>query len=245
MDSSGPECVAWLGAAAAEAGLQAIVKEIPSPEQLPELIRTAQAEGIDTIVAVGGDGTVRTVAQHLVGTPLRLGILPQGTANNVAHALGIPFRLEDALRVLATGHELQIDVGRIGTEYFLESAGVGLFADALQAQGKEELRRHEILRLLKTVLPITWNPRARRLRLTLDGNVQDEDAILVAVSNGRYLGESWALSPEASLEDGLFDIVIVGAMSRWELLRFGIELLRGRHLELPKVKWVQAHTVEI
>lgn len=240
-----PGSLTLLAEAAAEIGLPVNVEVIPAPDQLPRLIQTAAESGFDTVVAVGGDGTVHNLAQHLVGTPMRLGILPLGTANNFARALGIPSNLEESLRILARGFELRVDVGKIGSEYFLEAAGVGLFADALQNLGAEEVYRHRIGWVARKTLPLCWNPRARHLELTLDGVVQKEHATLVTVSNSNYLGENWPIAPDAGLSDGLFDVVIVGELNRWELIEFGIALMRRRHLTLPKVRYARARTVEI
>ncbi len=235
----------WLAEVAAEVGLEANVERIPWAADLKQLIESAHREGFDTIVAAGGDGTVRAVAQYLVGTPLRLGILPVGTANNVARSLGISFELEEAMRVLARGYERQVDVGRVGEEYFLEAAGVGLFADSIHAMGELELRRHQVFRLLRTVWPLCWNPRALRLRIQIDGAIEQEEAVMVAVTNGPYLGEAFPFAPGADLQDGKLDVVILGALSRFELARFGLALLRRRHLELPKVRHAWAARVDI
>lgn len=244
-DPALPDALTLLASLAAESGIEANVELIPPSSQLSALVRRAQAEGFDTIVAVGGDGTVRSVAQSLVHSPLRLGILPMGTANNVAHSLGIPFELAEAMRALAQGVERQVDVGWIGNHYFLEAAGVGLFADAFQALGREEARPWQVVRLLKLIGPLIWNLRSRTLALTLDDKDEKEDALFITVANGRYFGEGMTLAPEASPFDGLFDVVIVGALTRLELLRFGRALMRGTHLLLPKVRVVQAHTIEI
>lgn len=240
-----PASLPLLAEAAAAAGLKANVEPVPPPEQLPALLQSAQEEGFDTVVAAGGDGTVRTIAQHLVGSPLRLGILPMGTANNVAHALGIPFDLTSALQVLVEGEERRIDVGRIGSEIFLEAAGVGLFADAIQAFGPAEPRKYEIWRLLKVCGPLCWNPKSRHLRLTVDGKEFEEEVLMLSVSNAAYLGASMEMAPGARLSDGLFDVILVGAMTRWELMRFARALHYGRHLDLPKVHHLQARTVAI
>jgi diacylglycerol kinase (ATP) len=69
--------------------------------------------------------------------------------------------------------------------------------------------------------------------------------LIATVSNSRFLGENWPIAPDASLEDGLFDVVTVGAMSRWELMRFAAALLRGTHLSLPRVQVRRASRVEI
>ena len=240
-----PISLTLLSEAAGEVGLRADVEMLPPREGMAERIRAAEAQGYDTIVAVGGDGTVHHVVQHLIGTSLRLGILPLGTANNFARGLNIPGDLEGAFRTLARGYERVIDVGRIKNEYFIEAVGVGLFADTLSAMGGEEAHRHEVGRIFRVTLPLLWNPRARRLNLTLDGRAQEEEVVLVTVSNSRFLGENWAMAPDASLDDGLFDVVTVGAMSRWELMRFGLALTRGTHLSLPRVRVQRAGRVEI
>ncbi|HLK60573.1 MAG TPA: diacylglycerol kinase family protein [Chthonomonadaceae bacterium] len=245
LPSDAPLSLTLLAEAAAHVGLVANVEALPPRERLGELIRSAEQEGYDTVVAVGGDGTVHNLVQHLVGSPLRLGILPLGTANNFAHALDIPFSLEASLQVLAQGVERQVDVGRIGGEYFIEGAGVGLFADVLCALGTDEAHRHQVFHILRTALPIYWNPRARNLKLTLDGVTHSQEASVVVVSNATYLGESWPIAPEAHLDDGLFNVLIVGALSRWELIRFVFALLRRRHLALPKVQHALAKRVSI
>ena len=240
-----PASLALLSSAAGEVGLRADVELSPKPDELGERIRAAEAQGYDTIVAVGGDGTVHHVVQHLVGTSLRLGILPLGTANNFARGLNIPSDIEGAMRTLASGQERIIDVGRIKNEYFIEAVGVGLFADSILAMGAEEKHRHQIGRIFQVTMPLLWNPRARRLSLTLDGQTEEENVSLATVLNSRYVGENWPMAPDASLEDGLFDVVTVGAMSRWELVRFGMALMRGTHLSLPYVKVRRARRVEI
>jgi diacylglycerol kinase (ATP) len=240
-----PATLPMLAHLAAKNGLEADVEAVPSPAELPDLIRAAQSQGYTTIVAAGGDGTVRSVAQALVHSSLRLGILPLGTANNIAHALKIPFGLEEAMQALATGVEGHIDVGWIGSEFFLEGAGVGLFADAVQAFGTQEPRPYQVLRLLRVLGPLLWNLKGRTLGLKLDGVEQLEDVVMVTVANGAFLGEGMPLAPNAALTDGLFDVVIVGALSRMEMLRFALAVPRGEHLRLPKVRMAQAQTVEI
>jgi YegS/Rv2252/BmrU family lipid kinase len=239
------EILASLAALAAEAGLQADVEALPEANRIPDLLRNAEIEGYDTVVAAGGDGTVHAVAQGLVHSSLRLGVLPAGTANNFARALGMPFRLEDALRALAQGEERQVDVGHVGNEFFIEGAGVGFFADVLFAFGSEEPRRYEVGRVLRAVGPLYVNPPTRRLRLLLDGVEHSEDALMVTVANDAYIGENMPIAPGAGLSDGLFDVVIVGALNRRELLQFAQALAHGRHLDLPKVHRTRAARVEI
>ena len=242
---SQPECVPMLARCASTCGIEAHVEVIPAPHQIPERIRTAEHQGYDVVVAAGGDGTVHSIAQGMVHSNLRMGIIPMGTANNIARVLGLPLKMEDAMAVLASGEVHNIDVGRVAGTYFLEAAGVGLFADAFAAFGKDEPRKWQVFRLLKVLGPMLWNPPIRNLELKLDGVAEKDAAIWIAVSNSSYIGDNMPLAPEASLEDGQFDVIIVGAMDRVELLQFGIALARGKHLSLPKVRGARAKIISI
>jgi diacylglycerol kinase (ATP) len=242
---SQPECISLLAQTAASSGLEAHVETIPAPYHVPERVRAAEREGFDTVVAAGGDGTVHSVAQGMVHSPLRMGVVPMGTANNVARVLGLPLKMEDAMAVIAGARVRNIDAGRVAGRYFLEAAGVGLFADAFAAFGADEPRKYQVFRLLKVLVPMFWNPPVRNLQLTLDGVEEKDAAVWIAVSNSAYIGDNMELAPGASLDDGKFDVIIVGAMNRHELFQFTMALYRGKHLELPKVRRVCAQSISI
>jgi YegS/Rv2252/BmrU family lipid kinase len=242
---SPPGYMPFLAETATGSGIEACVEAVPLPHQLPARVRAAEQEGFDTVVAAGGDGTVHSVAQAMVHSSLCMGIIPMGTANNVARVLGLPLEVGMAMQVIATGQERRIDIGRVAGRFFLEAAGVGIFADTFVAFGKEEPRKYQIFRLLRILGPMFWNPPVRNLQLTLDGVAEKEQAIWIAVSNSAYIGDNIELAPGANLEDGQFDVIIVGAMNRRELLEFAIALYHGKHLDLPKVRRVCARTVEI
>ena len=109
-------------------GVTAEIFESPSEAATAERVEAALAEGFDAIVAAGGDGTVRSVAFQLLDRDAVLGILPLGTAMNVARSLGIPLELDGAAEVLATGAVTPIDVGEVRGQPFLEIASIGLGA---------------------------------------------------------------------------------------------------------------------
>lgn len=234
-----------LKAEAERCGLDAQVETAPSPAQIRSRLQTVRSEGFDTVVAAGGDGTVRPIAQALVGSSLQFGILPVGTANNFAHSLGIPLDLEGGLQVLRDGYPQKVDVGRMGSEYFTEAAGVGLFANLIAAFGPSGPSPAQWLSCLRIAGPMFWNPPGYRLRLTLDGIPYEEDVTMVSVCNSNFLGKRWPIAPEALLSDGLFDVIIVGALSRFELAGFLTAVVQGRDLAFPKVILHRAKTVEI
>ena len=241
------EALAHLKAEVERFGLDAQVEAAPAPApaQMRSRLQSVAAEGFDTVVAAGGDGTVRPIAQLLVDTALQFGILPVGTANNFAHSLGIPLNLEGGLQVLRDGRPQKIDVGRMGTENFTEAAGVGLFANLLAAFGPSGPAPSQWLSCLRIAGPMFWNPPGYHLRLVLDGIPYEGDVTMVSVCNSNFLGKRWPIAPEALLYDGLFDVVIVGALSRWELVGFLTAVFHGRDLTFPKVTLLRAKIVEI
>lgn len=239
------DCDDTLKEAVSAMGLEATLEPTPPPAELKKRLQEAEAHNYEVVVAAGGDGTVRPIAQALLGTSLCLGVLPVGTDNNFAHSLGVPFDLKEALQVLKEGKQRRVDVGRVGEETFLEAAGVGLFAQVISLFGPDGPSLFRFLRDGKMLLPLLLNPPARRLRLVLDGTTYAQEATMVSVCNSIYLGAQFAVAPDAKLDDGLFDVVIVGPLSRWELLRFAFALRFGNNLHLPKVSRVRARHVEI
>jgi diacylglycerol kinase (ATP) len=239
------ESLAHLKAEVERFGLDAKVETAPEPQQLKSRLQAVASEGFDTVVAAGGDGTVRPIAQTLVGTPLQFGILPVGTANNFAHSLGIPLTLEGGLQVLRDGSPQKVDVGRMGAEYFTEAIGAGLFANLIAAFGPSGPTPSQWLSVLRIVGPMFWNPPGYHLRLVLDGVPYEEDATMVSVCNSIFLGKRWPIAPQALLTDGLFDVIIVGALTRTELVGFLTAVFQGKDLTFPKVTLRRAKTVEI
>jgi diacylglycerol kinase (ATP) len=239
------EAIAHLKAEVARFGFDAQVEIAPEPPQLRSRLKTVASEGFDTVIAAGGDGTVRPIAQALVESSLMFGILPVGTANNFAHSLGIPLNLEGGLQVLRNGRPQKVDVGRIGEENFTEAGGVGLFANLIAAFGPSGPSTAQWLDCLRIGGPMFWSPPGYRLKLVLDGVPYEEVVTMVSVCNSNFLGKRWLIAPEALLSDGLFDVVIVGALSRRELAGFLISVVRGRDLTFPKVTLLRAKVVEI
>ncbi|HUG29405.1 MAG TPA: diacylglycerol kinase family protein [Candidatus Limnocylindria bacterium] len=194
--------------------------ESDSEDGSRQRIAEAIDQGVTTIVAAGGDGTVRSVAFQLLGSKVALGILPLGTAMNVANSLGIPLELDGAAEVLAAGSVRAIDVGEVRGTPFLEIASIGLGAEVLAgATHVSEGRLHVAFDLLRTAV----RHRRTRVRLQLDGREVRARALSIAVANGRFTGRAVELAPNASLDDGRFDVLVFegfgGIGLAWHLAR--------------------------
>lgn len=195
------------------------------------------------VAVAGGDGTVGTAIQVLAGTDTALGVVPQGTANNFATALHIPHDLASSLRVLQEGETRQIDLGRAYNRYFTESAGVGLFADALSIYGAKANKN--LFRSVYAIFRLVANLRAARVSLTLDGKKIEEPAVFAVAANAFRIAHALPIAPGASLTDNRLDVVMFGNLARGELLPYYRAIRQQIHPVMPKTQMFQAQEIVI
>ena len=232
---------------AEEIGLEAQVFAPTSIEEMMDMVRSHQGPGARIAVA-GGDGTIARVVQELAHGETILGILPQGTFNNFATALRLPMDLPSALHVLKDGEVQEVSLGKIETDeghtrYFSESAGVGLFADALALYG--EGSNKNFWRGFKAMARVVASFEARRLRLEVDGHVTAEKAVMCLVANTYRTAQAIPVAPTARLTDDELDVVIVGDLKRGELLKYYRAFRAQIHLKMPKVTTVRGARIRL
>lgn len=218
------------------------------PGDATAVARRAAAEGFEAVVSAGGDGTLTEVVNGLVGVAgpgraLPLGVLPLGSGNDFARTAGISRDLLAAARLLAQPAPRPIDLGRTGGRYFINVASAGMDAEVSRMMNAD-------LRWLRgsTAYVVATFATLLRLRpvevvLELDGTVHRARAVLVAVGNGRFYGGGMMVTPHAELDDGLFDLCVLGAMGRLEFVRAFPTVYRGEHLSHPKVTTYRARRV--
>ncbi len=226
------------------AGLDARVVFPRSAGHLRHLLHELVREGVPRVAVAGGDGTIHAAVQELAGTSTALGILPQGTANNFATALRLPRDLPTAFRVLAEGEERSVELGLADGEYFTEGAGVGLFADVLAFTQGGHSARH-MLRAMHVVLRSIALSPAQRICLTLDGERREETVMNVTVANSFCVGYNLPIAPQARLTDGILDVVLIGALTRREMLSYFRAIRAQSHAELPKVQVLRAREIRL
>lgn len=186
------------------------------------------AENCEVVFAYGGDGTVREVAAGLLGTPTALGILPGGTVNLLAHALGLPKDPVDAADLLPRLPARWMDVGLAGDVPFLMMVSAGLDAAVLAALDPRLKLRFGQGAFVGQGLREWWRYGYPRLELEADG--EPFEASFVAVSNIPFYGGAFRLAPGARLDDGRLDLVLLRDAGRLRTLRFAFEVLRGAHV---------------
>src|SRR5947209_15676251 len=209
-----------------------------------ELAATAAANG-EVAVAFGGDGLISAVAGALRGSDGVIGILPGGRGNDLCRVLGIPLKPVAACGVLASGVEREIDLGEAGGRTFAGIASCGFDSVVNRIANETTFVRGSpvyALALLRA-LP-AW--QAAGFKVTLDaGEVRRFTGYSVAAANSKQFGGGMRLAPNASLTDGLLDVVIIEDMSKPRFLRLAPTVFSGRHLRYRQVHIVQGREIRI
>jgi diacylglycerol kinase (ATP) len=196
------------------------------------------------VIAVGGDGTVHEVAAACVESGRVVGVLPVGSGNDYAKALGIGTDLRRALEVVAGGRIRSVDTGEVNGVRFNNGLGIGFDAQVAAGVAEAPEPLGGFGAYLWSVGRLLWSMRCHEARLKLgSGEEVPARTILVAVALGTTYGARFRLAPESSLDDGAFDVVWSEEVSRAEVLRLIPSVLRGTHLSHPKIHF--ARTAEI
>ena len=213
-------------------------------------VRDAVAAGCERVVAVGGDGTTHLVANVLLesGAKVTLGIVPAGTGSDLARALRIPRDPSEALRRALLGPSASLDAGRCEGEaggfFFINiaSAGIGGLVD----ETVNAIPRRGRTAFLRATLQALRRYRCAPVRVAVDGEAWYEGPLFVmAVANGTTFGKGMRVAPQARPDDGLFDLVLVGEVAGWELIRRLPQVYLGRHLGARPVHYRQAREVRL
>ncbi len=208
------------------------------PQHAHGLAALAVAGGADVVAAWGGDGTMNEVASAVAGSPAALGLIPGGSGNGLARDLGIPLDAEAALDVIVDGRDRYIDGGVLDGRPFFNVAGLGLdarVASAFQTRGDRGLLSY----VGKTARALF---AAGATSCTIDtGDTRlDVEALLVAFANSRQYGNNVLIAPEARLDDGAIDIVVIPARPFAWLLRQLPRLLAGTVHRVPGVVTIRS-----
>ncbi len=230
------------------------------PFQAIEISRAAIKEGTELIVGVGGDGTMNEIAngfyenREIINPETALGIVPSGTGCDFTRSLNIPLGLKNALKVITQAPSSLIDIGRAtfkansGEEqerYFLNVADFGIGGEVVKKVNENRMER-KASSYLKCLLSTFIAYKSKRLRIKIDDDELPIDEYMIgAVSNGRIFGKGMKIAPEAELDDGLFDVVLIRGMKLFEFLRNVWKIYAGSHLSHPKILLIRGRKTEV
>jgi len=243
-----------LAHAAATLGLQGDALLSERPGHLRELAREAVEGGAKLLVAVGGDGTVNEVANGIVGLDVELALIPRGTGGDFVRTYKIPRKLETAVEVALRGRVREIDLGRAHYRAWDGTEGESLFANIASAgmSGAIAKRTNETSKALGGKASYLWATvavfarwRNDEVRVRVDGAEHAGRMHDVVVANGRYFGGGMMILPEAEPDDGVFDVLLIGDLTKRDLLLTLPKTYRGKHLPHPKATLLRGSVVEV
>jgi len=245
--SAGKGRAAWLRASVSrfleERGLVPVWHVTEGPGHAGDIVLGLPEEV--PVVAVGGDGTVHEVAAACAGKGRIMGVLPAGSGNDYVKALGVSTSLRRALEVLIGGRVRVVDTAEVNEVPFNNGLGIGFDAEVAAGVAEAPAYLGGTGRYLWSVGRLLWDFRCHEARLTLDGRVVETRTILVAVALGTTYGSLFRLTPEALLDDGLFEVIWSEEVNRAEVLRLIPSALRGTLARRRKVHTARAREVEV
>ena len=228
-----------------------------APGHAIELAKSAAKKGYELVVSVGGDGTINEVVNGLYDAgsmgDVMLGIIGTGTGGDYIRTIGVPRHHEEACRRLMDPKKLVVDLGKV--EYvsngrtverlFVNLAGLGFDAEVVKATTQRFKALGGVPSYLVGLLTTLLFYRNREVSIKLDGTEDDRKICTIMMNNGKYGGGSMCVAPNADPMDGYFDVVIIGDLSKPDLLWSLPRIYKGTHLTHPKVSVKRAKEVYI
>ncbi|MCH5285788.1 MAG: diacylglycerol kinase family lipid kinase [Christensenellaceae bacterium] len=216
-------------------GCRVLLTEYPG--HATELAKAAAMEaGCEGVIAVGGDGTAYEVACGLLDSAVPMGIIPVGTGNDFIKTIGTPRSMQQALEFILTHPARPVDVGQLNDRLFLNVSGTGFDVAVLECMEDAKKVVRGIWPYLIGVIRAIFRYRPVHVSWTVDGEAGEQDVLLCAVANGRYIGGGIPICLEAAPDDGLLDLVLVENKPRWMIPFYLPGLLMGRVLRFPFTK---------
>jgi diacylglycerol kinase (ATP) len=212
-----------------------------------ELAQSAARAGYERVVAIGGDGTVSEVASGVAHTDTALAVIPAGTGNDSCRNLGIPGNPAAAANLALNGLARRVDLGEIrtsgGSTHFVSVAGFGFDAEVAWRVNSMAKLGGGTVPYVWGVIQALWGADCSRMRLSLDGRDLEQPVFLVAVANGASYGGGMRIAPDAMIDDGVFDVCVVGQISRLEVLRLVPRIYSGGHRSHLAVQFFRCREV--
>jgi diacylglycerol kinase (ATP) len=234
------------------------VEHTRAPRDAERIAREAVRSGMDRVVVAGGDGTFSEVVTGLLANELgsyaRLGLLPLGTGGDLPRTLGVPRDLAGALDCIAEGRTREIDAGRVSfydasgklaEVYFANVTSIGVSGDIVKRTASTTRLFGGSVAFLIATLKSVARFRPQHVRLRVDGElVYEGPLVLAAAANGRHFGGGMTVAPDAAIDDGRLDLVMITDLNRRQLVARLPMLYRGTHIQDPAVLVRRGRVIE-
>jgi YegS/Rv2252/BmrU family lipid kinase len=234
------------------------IEHTRAPRDAERLAREAVRAGVERVLVAGGDGTLSEVATGLLAADLAryvtLGVLPLGTGGDFVRSLGIPRGLEPALECICAGKTRSVDAGRVEfvgadgaqrTSYFVNVSSLGISGLIDELVNRTTKRFGGTVSFLVGTVRAIFQYRSARVAIRVDGELVHEAPLVLATgANGRYFGGGMQVAPQARIDDGLLDVVIIRELSVPRLLAKLPKIYAGTHLSDPAAALHRGRVIE-
>lgn len=213
-----------------DAGAPARLVPVRRGDDLIAIAANLAREHPAAIVAGGGDGTISAVASALAGTGIALGVLPLGTLNHFAKDLGLPLDITEAVRIIAAGHTIAVDVGAVNGRIFINNSSLGLYPHIVRDRDDQQRRlgRSKWYALAWATLTAVRRSRLLNVRISLDDGEQQCSTRFIFIGNNTYTMEGFNIGARERLDGGQLSIYLSRRRSRWRLVTLALRALVGR-----------------
>ncbi len=198
----------------------------------------------DVLIAAGGDGTVHEIVNGMMFGRTTLAAIPIGSGNDFIKMLDLTKDPGEAIKVIKNNVRKKIDVGQVNDQYFPNGVGIGF--DAWVVIESSKVRRlRGFLIYLYSVLKTVFVYKNQNIMLTVNGNTEAREIFLIAVGNGRAMGGGFFLTPNAEIDDGLFDICIIRGLKKREVFLNLPKAIKGEHINIKQVQMLRADKLNV
>ena len=233
------------------------------PNQATDIVRQVLSEGYNLIIGVGGDGTLNEITngffsqkeKKLISDEASLGIIPSGTGSDFIRFLRIPRDFGKSVELIKNSEKKKIDIGKIifperngenYSKYFINIADFGLGADVVKNISAVPESKRGAFSYYSGLLSSIKNYSSKEVEITIDEKYKVSGKYLIgAVANGGVFGGGMIIAPDAKIDDGYFDLVLIKEMNKFEIIKNTPILYRGTIIKNPKVEVFRVKKVEV
>lgn len=228
----------------ARSGFELVERPVDRPHLMSQVIREHR-DKVDAVIIGGGDGTLSAAADGLVDAQLPLGIIPLGTANDLARTLGLPIDPAAAADVIGQGHQRRIDLGWVNGTHFFNVASVGVAAGVTRSLSTEAKSRWGAGAYLFAAARVAFHARPFTAEIRTGSEVYRVRTIQVTIGNGRYYGGGMTVDETARIDDGLLHLYSLEIGRWWQIIPLLPALRRGTLRAAPHVRTLQGQEFEV
>lgn len=221
-------------------GINIEIFELPRKCNLTQVKQAIEKAKADRVIAVGGDGTLKLVAECLLNTDTPIGIIPAGSANGMAKELGIPMDIEEALQIAAEGTPRKIHATLVNEELCIHLSDIGF--NAYLVKKFDELPTRGMLTYAKSAWHAFWNHRKMQVQFKVGDRQIKTKAAMVVIANATKYGTGFNINPDGKLDDDVFEIILIKEYAVMEILKIWVSKLQWNP---KKIESFQASEVQI